>query len=48
MFTAIDGQKALQGILKNFSKENIVLELEDKDLEISRKDISVIKTVYEW
>ena len=48
MFKAIDGQKVLQGILKEFNKENIVLELEDKDLEISRKDISVIKTVYEW
>ena len=48
MFKAIDGKKVLQGILKEFSKDNIVLELEDKDLEISRKDISVIKTVYEW
>ena len=48
MFKAIDGQKVLQGILKEFSKDNIVLELEDKYLEISRKDISVIKTVYEW
>ena len=48
MFKAIEGQKVLQGILKEFNKENIVLELEDKNLEISRKDISVIKTVYEW
>ena len=48
MFKAIDGQKVLQGILKEFSKDSILLELEDKDLEISRKDISVIKTVYEW
>ena len=48
MFKAIEGQKVLQGILKEFSKDNIVLELEDKNLEISRKDISVIKTLYEW
>ena len=48
MFKSIDGQKVLQGILKEFSKENIVLELEDNKLEISRKDIAVIKTVYEW
>lgn len=48
MFKAIDSQKVLQGILKEFSKDNIVIELEDRDLEISRKDISVIKTVYEW
>ena len=48
MFKAIDGQKVLQGTLKEFTKDSILLELEDKDLEISRKDISVIKTVYEW
>ena len=48
MFKAIDGQKVIQGILKKFNKDSILLELEDKDLEISRKDISVIKTVYEW
>ena len=48
MFKAIDGKKVIQGILKEFSKDNIVIELEDRDLEISRKDIAVIKTVYEW
>ena len=48
MFKAIDGQKVIQGTLKEFSKANIVIELEDKDLEISRKDISVIRTVYQW
>jgi len=48
MFKAIDSKKVLQGILKEFNKEKIVLGLEDTDLEISRKDISVIKTVYEW
>ena len=48
MFKAIEGQKVLQGILKEFSKDSIVIELENKDLEVSRKDISVIKTVYEW
>ena len=48
MFKAIEGQKVFQGVLREFSKDNIIIELEDKDLEISRKDISVIKTVYEW
>ena len=48
MFKAIDGQKVLQGILKEFSKEKIVIETEDGNLEIRRKNISVIKTVYEW
>ena len=48
MFKAIDGQKVIQGILKEFNKEMIVLEKEESNIEISRKDISVIKTVYEW
>ena len=48
LFKPIDKKKVLQGILKEFSKDNIVIEVEDGDLEISRKDISVIKTVYEW
>lgn len=48
MFKAIDGQKVLQGILKEFSKDSIVIEVEEGNIEISRKDISVIKTVYEW
>ena len=48
LFKAIEKQKVLQGILKEFSKEKIVLETEDGELEIERKDISVIKTVYNW
>lgn len=48
LFKPIDKRKVLQGILKEFSKESVVIELEDEEVEISRKDISVIKTVYEW
>ena len=48
MFKSIDGKKVIQGILKEFNKEIIVLETEEINIEISRKDISVIKTVYNW
>ena len=48
LFKPIDNKKVLQGILKEFSKDSVVLELEEGDLEIQRKDISVIRTVYEW
>ena len=34
--------------VKEFSKEMIVIETEESNIEISRKDISVIKTVYNW
>lgn len=48
LFKPIEKQKVLQGILKEYNKEKIIIEVEEKSIEISRKDISVIKTVYEW
>jgi len=48
LFKPIEKQKVLQGILKEFSNETLTIETEEKNIEISRKDISVIKTVYEW
>ena len=48
MFKAIDGQKVIQGNLKEFNKENIVIGIEEKDLEIARRDIAVVKTIYNW
>lgn len=48
LFKTIEKQKTIQGILKSFDKEKIILTTEEKDIEISRKDISVIKTVYAW
>ena len=48
LFKAIDNKKVIQGVLKEFSKESIVIETEDRNLEIDRKDISVIKMVYDW
>ena len=48
LFKPLEKQKLLQGILKNFNKEILMLETVDGDIEIERKNISVIKTVYEW
>ena len=48
LFKPIEKKKEFQGILKEYNNESLVIETEDGDLEISRKDISVIKTVYEW
>ena len=42
------GKKEYKGILKNFDKEKIILEVEGKNIEIERKNISQIKTVYNW
>lgn len=47
-------QKEIIGILKDFSESNIVLQLEDnvskeiKEILIERKDISQIKTIFDW
>lgn len=48
LFKSINNRKAIQGILKEFSKEKIVIETKEGILEIERKNISVIKTVYNW
>lgn len=40
-----NGKKEYQGILKSFNAENIILE---NDIEIERKDIAQIKTIYNW
>lgn len=48
LFKAIEKKKTIQGILNSFDKEKIILTTEEKDIEISRKDISVIKKVYAW
>lgn len=42
-----NGQKEHQGILKNFNNEYITIE-ENEEIKIERKDISQIKTIYNW
>ena len=48
LFKPIEKKKVLQGILKDFTNETLLLEINNEDIEISRKDISIIKTVYNW
>lgn len=48
LFKPIDKQKEFVGILKDFNENEITLEKDKKQIKISRKDISVIKTVYNW
>ena len=47
LFKPLDGQKQYKGILKNFDDEYITI-LNDKEIKIDRKNISQIKTVYNW
>ena len=42
-----NAKKEYQGILKSFDENTITIEL-DEDLQIERKNIAQIKTVYNW
>ena len=48
LFKQIEKQKTIQGILKEFNKDILTIETEEDNIEIERKNISIIKTVYEW
>ena len=48
LFKAIDKQKSHQGILKNFDKDKLILNVDNAEIKIERKNISQIKTVYNW
>jgi ribosome maturation factor RimP len=48
LFNKINNEKEIIGILKEYNEKGIVLEIENKNLEIERKNIAAAKTVYEW
>ena len=48
LFKPIDGKKEYVGELKKFDENILKIELEKNVLEIDRKNIALIKTVYDW
>lgn len=49
LFKPINKQKEFVGILEGFSENEITLKLEnDENINIDRKDISLIKTTFNW
>ena len=48
LFKPINKQKKIIGILKDYNAEQIEIETSEEVCKIDRKNISVIKTVYEW
>lgn len=49
LFKPVDKKKEYMGTLKGFNEEEIILKLEDNtEIKIERKDISLIKTVFDW
>ena len=47
LFRPQEGYKSFKGILKSFDKDYITIS-NDKEIKIDRKNISQIKTVYNW
>ena len=43
-----EGNKNYKGILKSYSSEEIVIKQESQEIKIERKNISQIKTIYNW
>ena len=48
LFKPINKEKSIIGILKEYDKDFITVEMENDELVVERKNISQIKTVYEW
>ena len=47
-FKKVNDDKILIGNLISFSENNIMLDINNENIEIDRKNISTMKTVYEW
>lgn len=50
LFKPVDGSKEFIGKLKSFDKDILVIELDDEktEVELERKNISLIKKYYDW
>lgn len=48
LFKPINKEKQLEGILTGYDKEIITLMYENDEIEIPRKNISLMKTKYNW
>ena len=48
LFKSINKEKGIVGNLKEFNEESIKIENENGQIQIDRKNIAQIKTVYNW
>lgn len=48
LFKPVDGEKEFVGKLKYYNDNTLIIELGDSDLELERKNISLIKKYYDW
>lgn len=48
LFKPIDGKKQIIGILEKYDETNITLKIEENEIIIPRKSISLMKKTYNW
>lgn len=48
LFKPLNNKKEYVGILEKFDEENIVIRQENEELQIDRKNISLMKEKYNW
>ncbi|SDM67742.1 ribosome maturation factor RimP [Lachnospira pectinoschiza] len=46
LYSAVDGVKEAEGILKSFDKDTITIEINGQDKDIERKNLSMIRWAY--
>ena len=48
LFKAIEKQKIITGILKDYDQEKIVLQVDENEISVDKTNISKMKNVYNW
>ncbi len=48
LYKAIEKEKIISGILKDFDKNSIYIETEEKEISIDKNNIAKMKNVYNW
>lgn len=48
LFKSVDGKKQMIGILEKYDETNITLKIEENEVIIPRKSISLMKKAYNW
>ena len=48
LFQPFEKQKTIQGVLQDFNTETLTLERNGESLSIERKNIAIMKTVFNW
>lgn len=48
LYKPVNGLKEVQGILKEYSPEKLILDVDNEKIEIECKDIAIAKTIFNW